>query len=256
LLPPLPPTRDIPETHVHAVQAVIFDVDDTLFDRRRAQDMVLDVILAEMPGLFATLDRRQAADAFAESDRISVEEHDAGTLEGSIRTRRGTLFLELLGLPPRHAQEIADLYVTRYPALDAPVAWARETVLKLAARVPLAVVSNGFGDVQHRKLEAIGLAEEFRAVVLPEDVGVRKPDPGIFLHTADLLGVEPAACFCVGDLFGLDVVGPKRAGMLACWYNPGRLRPDHREPVPDLEIRDLREIWEYLSPEMELATKN
>jgi FMN phosphatase YigB (HAD superfamily) len=78
--------------------------------------------------------------------------------------------------------------------------------------------------------------------VLSEDVGVQKPDPGIFLHAASRLGVAPRACLHAGDLLEGDVVGAKRAGIYACWFNPKRVFAAEDGVSADAEIRELSEL--------------
>lgn len=57
-----------------------------------------------------------------------------------------------------------------------------------------------------------GLPDVFDAIVLSGEVGVGKPDPRIYLHTARVLGVEPSACVLVDDLAG-NVRGAAAVGM-------------------------------------------
>ena len=54
------------------LRAILFDVDDTLFDRRGAQVMVLEVLLRESGDVFAGIDKRTIIEAFLESDRVTT----------------------------------------------------------------------------------------------------------------------------------------------------------------------------------------
>lgn len=224
------------------IEAVLFDVDDTLFDRRRAQDLVLDILMRELPALFDGVEIGRVREAFRESDRISSAENDAGTLRESFRARRSKLFLDLIGAEQRFWEEAAALYVKHYPTVRAPVSGAEAVVEALGRAFKLGVVSNGFPDVQYRKLETIGVREHFRCVVLSEEVGLYKPDAAIFLHAARLLGVAPEACMHVGDIFEMDVAGAKRAGMRACWLNARGARRPAGDVIPDAEIVSLGEL--------------
>lgn len=56
------------------LKAVLFDVDDTLFDRRGAQLMALDAVVRQFSGVFAGIDHGMVTEAFLESDRIIVQE--------------------------------------------------------------------------------------------------------------------------------------------------------------------------------------
>jgi len=228
------------------VEAVLFDIDDTLFDREGAQDMVLDIIVNERAALFDGLDIDKIRRAFMESDRITNEEYYGGTLLEPFRSRRSKLFLEMLDLNSSLWEDINALYVERYPMVYAPVPGVQHVVEKLSRGFKLGVVSNGFPDVQYRKLDGLGIRDRFGCIVLSEEVGLNKPDPEIFKYAASFLNVQPSVCLYVGDLFEMDVVGAKGAGMLACWFNrSGAPRPTDAI-APDLEIRKLVALLQIL----------
>jgi HAD superfamily hydrolase (TIGR01509 family) len=221
------------------VEAVLFDIDDTLFDRRGAQDLVLDIIVKEHAALFDGLDMEEVRRAFAESDEITSRENDEGTLQEGYRARRTKLFLETLRLDLSFWKDIDALYAKRLPTVDAPVPGVRRVIEELAKGFKLGVVSNGFPDVQYGKLDNLGIRDRFGCIVLSEEVGVNKPDPGIFKYAASLLNIQPSACLYVGDSFNIDIVGAKGAGMLACWFNPSGAPRPRQDIVPDVEIRRL-----------------
>lgn len=229
------------------MKAILFDVDDTLFDRQGAQLMVLGVIAREFCDVFAGTDRGAMADAFLESDRQTTLEFygDIYTVK-NVRVRRAQIFLDLLGLDETYADAIAELYVEAYPRSNAPVEGAAAVVKALAPKFQLGIVSNGLPDVQYQKLETLGIRHFFDCVVLSEELGIRKPDPRIFWHTTGLLGREPEECLYVGDSYNADVVGGKKAGMQACWFNPGGLHPGQVGVESDYEIRALAEILRIL----------
>lgn len=229
------------------LKAILFDVDDTLFDRKGAQLMVLEVIAREFCDLLASVDREAMVEAFLESDRLTILElyGDIYTVE-NVRIRRAQVFLDLLGLDEAHADAIAELYVEAYPRMNAPVDGAVAVVEALASRFQLGIVSNGLPDVQYRKLETLGIRHLFDCVVLSEELGIRKPDPRIFWHATGLLGREPEECLYVGDSYTADVVGGKKAGVQVCWFNPGGLHPAQVGVESDYEIRTLDKILEIL----------
>jgi HAD superfamily hydrolase (TIGR01509 family) len=78
-----------------------------------------------------------------------------------------------------------------------------------AAGVRTALVSNSWGN-DYPRHEWDGL---FHAVVISGEVGMRKPEPGIYLHAANLLGVETPQCVFVDDL-GPNVRGATAVGMV------------------------------------------
>ena len=227
------------------LKAVLFDVDHTLFDRNGAQLMTLDVIVREFRDLFAGIDRQELADAFLESDRLTILEFygDIPTIK-DIRIQRARVFLDLLRLDGAHASALAELYVKVYPRMNAPLDGAVALVEALSSEYQLGIVSNGLPDVQYQKLETMGIGHFFDCIVLSEEFGIRKPDPAIFWHAIGLLGREPEECLYVGDSYTADVVGAKKAGLPVCWFNPGGLHPAQVDVESDYEIRTLVEILE------------
>ena len=227
--------------------ALVFDLDDTLFDRNRAQREVLDLIVPEFRVVFGAIDKEKIAAAFFESDRVTTQEFEAGVLAETFRRRRSKLFLNLLDLNEDLADQITAMYVRRYPTIDAPVSGAKSVVQNLAGRFPLGLVSNGLPDVQYRKLETLGIRGLFKCIVLSGEVGIQKPDPRIFwLATASLVR-EPEECLYVGDSYAADVVGAKSAGMQVCWFNPQGTSHGQAGIEPDFEITALDEIFGILN---------
>ena len=85
-------------------------------------------------------------------------------------------------------------------------------------------------------LDRYGLLDCFHTTTWSDEFGWSKPDPRIFHHTLDALGVSPAAALHVGDLEELDVEGARRAGMWSAHYVPdGPHAPSERA---DLLVRD------------------
>ncbi|HEX6106623.1 MAG TPA: HAD-IA family hydrolase [Gemmatimonadales bacterium] len=89
-----------------------------------------------------------------------------------------------------------------------------------AAGLRLGVVSNSDGRVE-AALEAAGLREFFEVVIDSALTGVEKPDPAIFHAALGALDVAPSEALYVGDLYDVDVLGARAAGMEAVLFAPG-----------------------------------
>jgi HAD superfamily hydrolase (TIGR01549 family) len=115
------------------------------------------------------------------------------------------------------------LYPDALPALDA------------LRHLGTAIVSNA--DQEH--LAAWKFTLPVRFVLISEVVQAYKPDPRVFRHAVERLGLLPHEVLHVGDSDVDDVLGAKAAGLRVAWVNrDGRsLRPD--VPAPDFEIPDL-----------------
>ena len=225
---------------------VLFDVDETLYDRRGAQHRILRDLVAQLPELFGGLTQNEVEAAWAESDRQTADHAMTTTSIEASRDARSALLLKLLGRPEARARAVSAAYVEAYRRTAAPIAGAAETVRRCARHLPVGIVSNAFPDVQYHKIDSLGVRELFRCILLSEEVGVRKPAPAIFAEGCRLLGTAPGETLYVGDSYGNDVVGARDAGLVSCWFNPGGAPLEPGNARPDVEIRGLNELGEVL----------
>ena len=98
---------------------------------------------------------------------------------------------------------------------------AAETLSTLRDRgYRIGVVSNADGRVR-ALLESAGLSPFLEVVVDSFEVGFEKPDPRIFLAATERLGIPASKCAYVGDIFSIDVLGARGAGMRAILIGTG-----------------------------------
>jgi len=224
------------------ISAVLFDVDDTLFDRKAAQGLVLETIVEKLPDIFHGIEIERIKAAFIGSDLVTTRDFDAGAPSEGLRDIRSRLFLRYLGISEEYAETVTNLYVHEYPTVNAPVPGAYSVVSELAAKYATGVVSNGFPDVQYTKLATIGLKDKFACIVLSEETGIRKPASGIFARAASLLNLQPGECLYTGNSYINDMVGAANAGMMACWFNRDSVMPEDGGVRADAVISDLKEL--------------
>jgi FMN phosphatase YigB (HAD superfamily) len=112
---------------------------------------------------------------------------------------------------------LVDRIVTRF--LDGATRSVRDNVsllAELARRYPLGIVSNFYGNLTTVCAD-LGIRSLFRVIVDSEAVGCRKPDPRIFRHALDELGVAPGDATFVGDSPSRDMAGARGVGMPHIW---------------------------------------
>ncbi|MEP6475232.1 MAG: HAD-IA family hydrolase, partial [Gemmatimonadota bacterium] len=133
---------------------------------------------------------------------------------------RATVYLETLfvlaGVPLARLPEVRDTLLRLHGEMHLWSAHDSRTHGALArlreAGFRLGVVSNSDGRADEA-LVAAGLRDNFELVVDSQLVGYEKPDPRIFLLALDQMGVRPDEALYVGDIYEVDVVGARRAGM-------------------------------------------
>jgi putative hydrolase of the HAD superfamily len=228
------------------VKAVIFDLDDTLYDRNAAQIQIVKVMIQQLPHVFHSHETERVVAAFLESDRLAVVDFNAGIPSEGLREKRSRSFLRLLGINEDYADTVTENYLRNYQKINIPITGAVQLVKELSAGFRLGVITNGLPDVQYQKIEAIGLRDVFSCIVLSEEIGIRKPDPRIFHHAANALQIQPVNCLYVGDSYRNDVIGAKSAGMRACWYNPGLSTPENTDKEADFTITSLGDLTRIL----------
>ncbi|AYG02226.1 HAD family hydrolase [Gryllotalpicola protaetiae] len=115
-----------------------------------------------------------------------------------------------------------------------------------AAGIRLALVTNGPSSVQRAKLERVGLTDAFDALLISAEVGVAKPDTGIFEAALEALGSDPAQVWHVGDSLEYDIAGAQAAGVGSVWINRNGWTRGRHQPEPDREITTLGELTQLL----------
>lgn len=224
------------------IKAITFDLDDTLwpigptiFEAERKLHRWLEANAPAVAGRFPVermRELRPEAFAWAEANGTT---HDLR----SVRRFQIGLAFERAGGDPAlvpQAYEVFEL-ARQEVRLYADVL---ENLVLLAARYPLAGITNGFAD-----LGRAGLAPYFRFSLAAGVFGVAKPDPKIFHAACERLGCAPDEVLHVGDDPHYDVMGAQGAGMPAIWINRKSASWEHAR-APHGECVDLHELVRWL----------
>jgi putative hydrolase of the HAD superfamily len=197
------------------LRAVLFDAGNTL--------LFLDYARLA-PAVGAAIGHPLTADGLAARAGEAARKLERST--GTDR-ERATEYLEslflLAGAPEASLQEVRDELLRLHLEQHLWSAVHADTAAALArlrdAGVRLAVVSNSDGRAEEA-LRAAGLLDYFAVVLDSQLVGVEKPDPAIFRLALERLGVAASEAMYVGDLYEVDVVGARRAGLDVALVDP------------------------------------
>lgn len=108
------------------------------------------------------------------------------------------------------------------------------------------ILSNGFREVQSKKLERSGLAPYVHRMILSEDAGINKPHKEIFTYAFSCTNSRASESLMIGDSWEADIEGARRAGMSAIWFNPQQLPLPHQEYKPLYIIQELSQLCSLL----------
>ncbi len=109
----------------------------------------------------------------------------------------------------------------------------------------LYMCSNGFHEVQYRKLKSSNLLDAFDGVILSEDAGANKPSQAYFDYAIRTSGASIQDTLMIGDNFATDILGAKAAGLHAMFFNRHPESFKATEPV-EYEIHSLHEAMKIL----------
>lgn len=123
----------------------------------------------------------------------------------------------------------------------------RDLLGRLAGRYLIGIVSNfDYAPTIHLILDRERITGMFRAVVISDTVGWRKPERVIFETALSRMGVGPGETLFAGDRADIDVTGAKGAGMDAAWINPGGEALPEGAPAPEYTIGALIDLGPIL----------
>ena len=211
--------------------AVFFDLDGTLVSERigvREARTAVGQRLIEL-GLWT-----KPATAFADSIEMVI----GGILEDndwqwplwlhSEEWMRRTLTVSQLSVSDDEFRELCAVYRDeRSDRAEAIAGWA-DALAAARRHGQIGLITNfNDGPMQREKIRGAGLDGQFDGIYISGEVGVWKPEPGIFEHAAADLGVPPSECVHIGNSIVSDVEGALAAGMQAVLVEEDdRPRPD------------------------------
>jgi putative hydrolase of the HAD superfamily len=102
----------------------------------------------------------------------------------------------------------------------------------------LHIITNGFHEVQHKKLKNSGIIDFFKTVTTSEDAGVKKPNREIFDYALTLSGAQPENSVMIGDSYEADILGADAMGFYTVFFNYKKLN----DTFIGHEVRELSAI--------------
>ena len=104
--------------------------------------------------------------------------------------------------------------------------------------------SNGFHEVQYKKLESCGLKDYFDTIILSEDAGANKPSPLFFEYALQQSGAQRETTLMIGDNLQTDIMGAMATGIDALFFN--RYPEYEKTTAPTFVVTSLRDIMKIL----------
>ncbi len=214
------------------LQAVIFDLDQTLLDRTATFKRFLEKQYSKFQTDLKSVSKNEFISTCQQYDNNGY-------------TAKGVLYARVCN---KYSLSISDKLLADFqkeygkePILFTNVVAALKT---LSSNYKLALITNGFSKVQNAKINNAGIRNYFDVIKISEEEGVKKPNPVIFERCVNQLGVLASQAVYIGDHPEKDVVAAQQFGLQGIWRrNKYYSAPESADGIID----DLSELSELLA---------
>lgn len=219
------------------IHAVIFDLDNVLYDER-------DYLRAVYHNIAAFLSRHYSIDKQEIYHRLTKE----CKLKTTMYSYLFNDLLDSLGIDQMVLPNLLRIYADTKTRLRLRTS-AEMMLSSLKKRnVKLGLLTNGIAEAQANKVKLLGIEEYFDAIVYASQLGEAKPNQGVYTVILRELDTEPRYTLCIGDNPYTDFLGAKKLGMPTVRLLMGEFRNLRlaEEYEADKTVRTLKELYIYL----------
>jgi len=149
------------------------------------------------------------------------EEYAEGKVtKDELNDKRFLYPLQVVGIDnPNLSKQFSTDFFALVPTKTGLMPYAKEILEYLKPKYNLYIISNGFRELQSKKMISSGIDHYFKKIILSEDIGVMKPYPEIFHFALSATQSELRESIMIGDNWKADITGAKGVGMDQVYYN-------------------------------------
>ncbi len=214
---------------------IFLDLDDTIFDFKRAEDQALRQTLNEI-GINVN---DEVVALYSKINKSCWEKLEKGEwTRVQVLGGRFALLFEAIGVAG-DPEKTWKLYEYNIGSQSFMLDGAIELLDELSEKYDLYAASNGTATVQDRRIEKSGIARYFKDIFISQRVGYDKPDARFFEYALSKAGIKDKKdCVMIGDSLTSDIKGGKNAGITTVWYNHKGKEPA-ADIIPDYQASSL-----------------
>lgn len=222
---------------------ILLDADNTIFDYDKAEEFALFASLEyyNVPG-----DYKQIRTIYRVINQNLWKMLELGEVTKKVlKTLRFQKLFEELKLNI-NAHEFSDYYLIKLGEGNFLLDGAEELCRYLHNKYRVVFLTNGIKEVQHSRIKSSKVYKYTEDIITSDEVGINKPDRGIFQWAFDKLGYnDKKSTIIIGDSLGSDIQGGINFGIDTCWYNfTGE--PNSSGLKPTYSIDSLKDIYSFL----------
>ena len=226
------------------IRTIFVDLDDTIWDFTANSKVALKAVYERYQ-----LDNQCSYDVFIKEYLLINEKlwslyHHGKIEKDFLKRERFRASFERCGIICESPERFDYDYLETIVTLKKVVAGAPKLLQHLKKRGSVNVLSNGFANLQFRKLQSAGLDRYIDLMVLSDDIGVTKPDKQLFDYALEKAKANAETTLMIGDNYDADILGAYNAGWKTIFFN--RRGESIGNNVADLVVQSLEEIIPYL----------
>ena len=141
------------------------------------------------------------------------------------------------------AQQIGDDYIKLSPLQTALFPDTKPVLDYLKTKYTMHIITNGFVEVQYKKLENCGLRNYFAHIITSEEAKASKPKAAIFHAAISAANAKKTESLMIGDDLNADILGAQKFGIDQVFFNPKSHQ--HKENIT-FEITELKQLLQIL----------
>ncbi len=222
---------------------IFFDLDDTLIDTALNSKQVLEEVYTDYminkyyPNFSDFFQKYQSINLHLwdqyEQNLISKEELKKGRFQQALR--------DFTSITTEQSLEMNNDFMGRVSNKKNIIEGVKGILEYLQPKYCLYIISNGFLEVQDKKIKNAGLDSYFKDVFLSDHVGENKPHPLIFNYALKEANTTTKDCIMIGDNINTDIIGAKNLGIDQIWFNPKDIT-DANSIAPTYTVKTLHDI--------------
>ena len=227
---------------IEGITDVFFDLDHTLWDFDKNSALTFKTIF-DINNIYVDVD------AFLESYLVINFNYwklyrDEKIDKDVLRFRRlHDTFLEInYSIEPELIDKLSKDYIEYLTTFNFLYENTIEILEYLNDKYQLHIISNGFHEIQYKKLEKSKIRHYFKTVTNGESIGIKKPNPKIFHYALNEANTIAEKSIMIGDGFEADILGALNVGMDVIFFGTNR----ENSKVEVKEITNLIQLKNYL----------
>ncbi|KAA5828132.1 noncanonical pyrimidine nucleotidase, YjjG family [Algibacter amylolyticus] len=138
--------------------------------------------------------------------------------------------------------KLSDDYITHLSSFNHLFENTFEILEYLSLNYTLHIITNGFDEVQYKKMSHSKINHYFKTITNSEIAGVKKPNPKIFNYALNLANTNASKSVMIGDSYEADIMGAKNIGMDVVFFDINNLEVDSKIK----QIDNLIQLKKYL----------